>query len=105
MDKLLLGYGTIEIGILKTALVAVCHNDPNTLDLCQPKPAWDWNRAVAVVELLLPAGASVKEPFGSGITPLHNIARTPGVPAGFTRLIIDAGADVDARHWPVNARQ
>jgi ankyrin repeat protein len=106
-------HGSANANDLNRALLAVCCDSQSTMDLYQPKPAWDWDRAVAVVWLLLEAGASVTGPFDSGVTPLHKAVRSSGVPERFIRLLIEAGADVKAADtlqmtpllWALNKHQ
>ncbi len=49
----------------------------------------------AIMKVLLEAGANVKDRFGSWTTPLHNAAVRGDLEA--TKLLLNAGADVDAQ--------
>ncbi len=58
-------------------------------------PGWDAKRQVAMVELLLKAGADIHACDKNGATPLHRAVRTRCAAVG--RTLLDAGAD--ATRW------
>ena len=61
-------------------------------------PAWNAERQVATIRLLLDAGADVHAQDKNGATPLHRAVRTRCAAA--VRTLLDAGADVAISNKP-----
>jgi ankyrin repeat protein len=61
-------------------------------------PAWDPKRQVAMILLLLDAGADIHAQDKNGATPLHRAVRTRCAAA--VKCLLDAGADATIRNLP-----
>lgn len=61
-------------------------------------PAWDAGRQVAMIRLLLKAGANVDAQDKNGATPLHRAVRTRC--AAVVKCLLEAGADPTIRNKP-----
>ena len=67
-------------------------------DGCLENPAWDPKRQVAMIQLLLEAGADIHAQDKNGATPLHRAVRTRCAAA--VECLLDAGADATIRNLP-----
>ena len=61
-------------------------------------PDWDPKRQVAMIQLLLDAGADIHAQDKNGATPLHRAVRTRCAAA--VKCLLDAGADATIRNFP-----
>src|SRR6266704_2110667 len=61
-------------------------------------PAWDAKRQVAMIRLLLDAGADIHAQDKNGATPLHRAVRTRCAAA--MKCLLDAGSDATLRNKP-----
>jgi hypothetical protein len=60
--------------------------------------AWDAKRQVAMIRLLVRAGADLHAPDKNGATPLHRAVRTRCAAA--VKFLLDAGSDATLRNKP-----
>ena len=67
-------------------------------DGCLDNPAWDPERQVATIQLLLEAGADMHGQDKNGATPLHRAVRTRCAAA--VRCLLKAGADARTHNKP-----
>lgn len=67
-------------------------------DGCLDNPSWDAGRQVAMIRLLLQAGADIHAQDKNGATPLHRAVRTRCAAA--VKCMLDAGADPALRNKP-----
>src|SRR5689334_14850255 len=61
-------------------------------------PLWDEQKQVAMIRLLLKAGAAIEAQDKNGATPLHRAVRTRCAAA--VKCLLDAGADATIRNKP-----
>jgi hypothetical protein len=67
-------------------------------DGCPGNPLWDANRQVAMIRLLVDAGADISAQDKNGATPLHRAVRTRCAAA--VKCLLAAGADATIRNKP-----
>jgi len=67
-------------------------------DGCLENPAWNPKQQVAMIRLLLKAGANINAPDKNGATPLHRAVRTRCAAA--VKCLLDAGANPTIRNKP-----
>ncbi len=67
-------------------------------DGCLDNPEWTAARQVAMIRLLLQAGADIQAPHKNGATPLHRAVRTRSAAA--VKCLLAAGADPAIRNKP-----
>lgn len=67
-------------------------------DGCSSSPAWNPQRQVAMIQLLIESGADVHAQDQNGATPLHRAVRTRCAAA--VKFLLDAGADATVKNKP-----